>query len=497
MKSIVATRHNIIANYIGAVWTALMGFVFVPFYLRYIGADGYGLVGVFLMLSSIMAIFDGGLGMVASRECAAFAGLPEPGKRDTVALLRTMEAVFWGVAVLAGLAVSLMAHWIVEFWINVPVQRVEETTAGVRLMGIALLFQFPAGFYSGCLNGLQHQVRLNVVVALAATIRGVGALLVLSHVAPTIGAYFGWQALSGAVTALILRFTLWQLTGHTLNQPRFAPAMLKRVGNFAAGVAGINVLSLLLMQSDKIILSKVLSLEQFGYYTLAWALATMIYRVTGPLSTAYFPRLAQFSHSGDKRSLFSTYQNASRVIGMLVAPLCLWIAVFSRPILTLWTQNPSIAEAASLPLSLLSVGTMLHCFMHIPYSMQLALNHTSLAIWQNVIASAALVPLTYFLATHFGLIGAAVPWFILNLACVLVMPYLIHRKLHVPNLMSWYGQAIFWPVLLSGIALAIAYVCYADIPGNRLLSLSVVGVGLGFALLLVLMKEKLPLRRQP
>jgi hypothetical protein len=50
---------------------------------------------------------------------------------------------------------------------------------------------------------------------------------------------------------------------------------------------------------------------------------------------------------------------------------------------------------------------------------------------------------------------------------------------------------------LSGIALAIAYVCYADIPGNRLLSLSVVGVGLGFALLLVLMKEKLPLRRQP
>ena len=95
MKSIVATRHNIIANYIGAVWTALMGFVFVPFYLRYIGADGYGLVGVFLMLSSIMAIFDGGLGMVASRECAAFAGLPEPGKRDTVALLRTMEAVFW------------------------------------------------------------------------------------------------------------------------------------------------------------------------------------------------------------------------------------------------------------------------------------------------------------------------------------------------------------------------------------------------------------------
>ena len=48
-------RRNIVASFIGQGWVALMGFVFVPFYLKFIGAEGYGLVGFFVLLDPRMS----------------------------------------------------------------------------------------------------------------------------------------------------------------------------------------------------------------------------------------------------------------------------------------------------------------------------------------------------------------------------------------------------------------------------------------------------------
>lgn len=50
---------------------------------------------------------------------------------------------------------------------------------------------------------------------------------------------------------------------------QFSLEALRGVWKFAGGMVGITFLALLLMQVDKIILSKMLSLSEFGYYTLA------------------------------------------------------------------------------------------------------------------------------------------------------------------------------------------------------------------------------------
>src|SRR5215469_10602963 len=100
-------RRNLIANFAGQAWTALMGFVFVPFYLRFIGAEGYGLVGFFVLISSTAALLDGGLGITATRETAAFLQADYAEKSRVVTLLGTIEKLFWIVAMFAGMALAL------------------------------------------------------------------------------------------------------------------------------------------------------------------------------------------------------------------------------------------------------------------------------------------------------------------------------------------------------------------------------------------------------
>ena len=66
----MSVRRNAIANFVGQGWTALIGLAFIPIYIRLLGIEAYGLVGVFAVLQSWLAILDLGLTPTLSREMA-------------------------------------------------------------------------------------------------------------------------------------------------------------------------------------------------------------------------------------------------------------------------------------------------------------------------------------------------------------------------------------------------------------------------------------------
>ena len=81
----------------------------------------------------------------------------------------------------------------------------------------------------------------------------------------------------------------WLLGRHLPAAPRrpcVRWGMIKEYRHFAAGNTGITATTLLLSQMDKIVLSKMLSLEMFGIYSLASMMASVLYRIATPFYTA-------------------------------------------------------------------------------------------------------------------------------------------------------------------------------------------------------------------
>lgn len=421
-----------------------MGLAFVPFYIRLMGVESFGIIGIFTSLMGMLAVLDLGLSQTMNREMARLSIDAQQSQRmaDTA---RTLEIVYWVVGLMAGLAMAVLAKYIANDWLKPEHLTRGDLQQALWIMALVIALRWPVSLYMGGLNGLQRQVHVNVLMSVVATIQGVGALVVLWFVAPTIQAFFMWQAVMALVQVIALRIALWRSIPR-VHDGSFKRNVLNEIWHFAAGMTGISLLATILTQLDKVILSKVLTLSEFGYYTFAATVAAVLFRLIGPVFTAYYPRLTELVSKKDQAGVINTYHQSSQLMAVVIFPITFMLAFFSKEILELWTHNPVLVLHASLLVSLLAIGNALNGLMHLPYALQLAHGWTKLAFYQNVVAVIVLAPAIYFATLRWGAVGAAAVWIVLNTGYILIGVNVMHRRLLSKEKWRWYFCDLIKPL---------------------------------------------------
>jgi O-antigen/teichoic acid export membrane protein len=267
-------------------------------------------------------------------------------------------------------------------------------------------------------------------------------------VSPSIEAFLFWQIAASLAETLLNAAALWRsLPG--VAAARFRKDLLLATWRFAAGVTGISALAVILTQLDKIILSSVLSLEGFGYYSLASRVAGALYGVVNPVIASVFPRFSQLSALRDEHELARVYHLACQLMSVLILPLAVVLGLWAHELLWLWTRNQAIADNAHLALSLLAAGNALNALMSLPGALQLAHGWTRLGLAVSVVAVPLFAPLLYFMSLSYGGTGAAAVWVALNAIYVLLLQGLMHRRLLRGELWRWYRSDVAPPLLAA------------------------------------------------
>ncbi len=164
-------KRNIIANFLGNGWTALVTLGCVPLYIHFMGIEAYGLVGFFSVLMGVFSLLDMGLSATLSREMARLSGLADKAQ-EMRNLVRTLEVVYWAVAAVLAVVVISCSSLIAHNWVKAGQLSPQTVRHAIVLMGLAIALQWPLNFYAGGLVGLQRQVLLNSVNVVMATMRG-------------------------------------------------------------------------------------------------------------------------------------------------------------------------------------------------------------------------------------------------------------------------------------------------------------------------------------
>lgn len=447
-------KRNIVANILGKGAAGFLTLVFVPLHLKYLGIEAYGLVGFYATIQTMFLLVDMGFSGAFTREIAKLSVSIDKNQeiRD---LCRTFELIFFMLGGVATLLIVVLSQPIAIHWVN-PVNISTSTIAfAIGLMGVSTGLQFPYLIYQGGLLGLQRQSLLSVLNIVIMLLRGLGGLLVLMFISPSIIDFFIWQVVVSALQFFSGRFLIWKSLPLSINPSRFNLDMIVPLWKFAAGMAGIAVCSMILMQADKLILSRMIALEQFGYYSLASMVATIPFMLANPINNAVYPRLTQLVALGRISELTFFYHRACQITAVLVIPAGLFLAIFSKEFMFFWTGSQDVAQNSFQLVGVLALGSTLLAIMYIPYALQLAYSWTKLALYFNILSIVILMPTMILMTELYGALGACFVWLILNIAYVLGMIQLMHKRLLPEEKLIWYrddvGKPLFSVLLIMVI----------------------------------------------
>lgn len=476
----VSLKKNVLANYAGQIYLSLIGLLMLPTYVKYMGAEAFGLVGFFAMLQVVFNLLDLGLTPTMSRETARFhTGVLS--KEDYRRLFRALNVVFCIIAILGAAILLSLSSLVVRDWLKVGTLPFGEVKIAVQLMAISVALRWMEGLYRGVIIGSERLVWFSGYLALFATLRFVVVLPVMW--------YFGFTPLVFFLHQLVV--TALEVLGFWLEAARLLPSLpksgrpigwslapIRPVLTFSLTIAFTSAVWVLVTQSDKFILSGILSLKDYGFFTLAVLVASGITIISGPISNVIMPRMAALHSEGRHDEMVSVYREFTQLVSITAGASAITLACCAKPVLFAWTGDLSLAERAAPILRLYAVGNGFLAISAFPYYLQYAQGNLRYHLVGNVGFIVVLIPLIVLAATRWGGVGAGYVWILANAGYLFLWVPYVHHKLQPGLHMRWMFNDVFAVTVIGALLAILTSFLRLDLTSRVVSAIFVVAVGM-------------------
>jgi O-antigen/teichoic acid export membrane protein len=441
---------NIIANYVGKIWGIISVFLFVPFYIKILGIESYAVINFYTVILTIMYFADGGLSATLNREIARSSDKQYIGN-----MLFTIEKVYLAICSVIILFIFSFSGIIAKNWLNSHTISAEDLSLYISLMGVSIAFQLFTTLQSSGLMGLEKQVLSNGIQVSSSFFRSAVVFIPL-HFYPTLLTFFIWQVSVNIIFFFITRHNLWKFIKTDMSY-QFDKHVLKTVGRFAGGMMLMAIISSLNTQIDKLVISKILSLKQFGYYSLAGILSQVPVLIITPIAVAILPRMVKYSANTQKDKLTKLFHVNTFVLSTLATSGAMVLFLFTKDFVLIWTHDILIANAIENVTKVLLIGGVFLSFQYMPYHLAIANGHTKTNVRLGVVAVICIIPALIFFVKQYGLIGATYTWLIMNLFAYFYLGYFIISKFLIGEFKRWFINGTVTPLFISILVGFVSY----------------------------------------
>lgn len=439
-------RRNVAANVIGGGTAALTALLLIPLQLRQLGVEAYGLIGFLASLQVLFSLFDLGLSPAITWYVAR-AGAGAAGTARSV--LARVLPVYALMGAVLGLALVLAAQWLATVWLSVRDVPPDTAVATIRLAGIALMLRWPVSLLAGSLAGLQRFGHLNLSKGIHALLSFAGAVVVL-FVWHDIVVFAGWLVLS-AVAELSIYLIAVRAATRTGDLSAGTRLDLSVLWRYAWTLAVISALSLVLTQSDRVVLARLVTTARLGEYAAAYNLLFGLTLIQLFVASAMYPAFAaDFAAMKIDRIRDRHYDAAQVIVYLYALPFSL-LVIFGRPILDLFI-SPDAATATAPVMALLAVGFLFNALAAVPFSLAIAGGLSRILVIVNSANVVWYLPALVLAVLAYGAVGAAAAWAALNISYLFTVVPVIHRRLVGGGTARW-AASVFLPFPLLGLAI--------------------------------------------
>ncbi len=404
----MSVRRNTLWNLTGLGIPLLAGAALIPYLLREMGVEAFGVLTLIWAVVGYFSLFDFGLGRALTqqvaqclvrRDEASVPGLVRSG------LLLTTAAGVLGGAVLAlcawllvtrVLMVSEPMHDDVHQALLLAAIGVPVTTVTVGLRGVLEAFEDFRG-----VNLLRMMLGIANFVLPAFTLWCVGPSLV-----PMVAALMAARLISCAAHWRLVRDRLGG--GLDFRRAGGDPAQTRQLLSFGVWLTVSSVISPLMVTADRFVISTVLGAAVVAYYTVPSEIVARLLILPGALTGALFPRIASLL-ADDMPAARALYQRCIGLVAGALLPVCVVSALVSHWALTHWL-GAEFADRSAPVASILALGLLLNGVAFVPFAAIQAAGLAHVTAKLHLCEAVIYFPLLFYAMHAFGLPGAAMAW---------------------------------------------------------------------------------------
>jgi O-antigen/teichoic acid export membrane protein len=324
--------------------TFLVNLLLIPYIIRRVGVEGYGILSAVAVLAALIGIVDLGLGSTSVKFLAE-----QIERRDSQAVNRT----FWSALLpLVGLSAILSAAAVAiagpGLWLfRIPESRLSEAFVVYAIVVGSKLLSNLAGIFWSLIWALH---RVDVVGWL-------NLVMIPLYLGGTVWALESGWGLAGVAFAEVLTMSVipalcivWIV--RAIYPPlRLHPRFFDRseaisLLSFGTRIQVSNLINTFHGQVGSFVAGRVLGLRPLAFYDLAARLAAPLGMFPAFVAPFFVPIFSQLgSREGSRTGVRGLYRNGTKLLAVVLLPVATFGSLFAGPVIAIW-MGPGYGMAA-------------------------------------------------------------------------------------------------------------------------------------------------------
>jgi O-antigen/teichoic acid export membrane protein len=393
---------NSIFNLVGQILPMLVGLLTIPYIVRGLGTEQYGIFSIATMLLGYFSIFDLGL----SRATVKFVAenLSPERIHKVPELVWTSLSLLVAIGTLGGILAAIFVPISVTHFFKMPPSLAGEARIALFVLCASMPIMLGNDALRGVLEASQRFDLVNYVKVPASVLFYLVAALVIP---------FGVHV-AGIVSLLVLiRFTsalfylsfCFRVIPGLRTHLRVSRASLGPLATFGGWIMVSNVTAPVFGYLERFMIASLLSVGMLTFYSAPYELVSKLLIFPMSIVPSLFPYFS--SHGEKKRSEVAdvTSRTIKYLFVVLTPPAAVFV-FFARDIMNLWL-GPPFAEHSTVVLQLVTMTFFLNAFAIVPFTSVQALGRPELKAILDLVTIPVYIAVAWFLMRRAGIDGAA------------------------------------------------------------------------------------------
>jgi O-antigen/teichoic acid export membrane protein len=306
----------------------------------------------------------------------------------------------------AGVALLLIGPWISIRFYHTPALKMY-----LWLFALIMLLGALNTFFGQVLAGYKDVARRTVITNFIGSPLMMVLTLALIGLGLGLWGYIFAQMISAVVVLMLLVWMVRRLTPKVARTFSAGLPLERQVISFCAAVFGMEFLSFLISQTDKVLIGFYLGAREVGIYAVAAALVTFVPIILQSVNQIFSPTIADLHARGEQELLGRMFQTLTKWIFGLTLPLAAVMMMFAPALMRIFGHD---FEAGWPILVIGTLGQLVNCAVGSVGFLLLMSGHQKRLIRIQAVMAVAMIVLNVLLIPQWGIVGAALAAAITN-----------------------------------------------------------------------------------